>query len=352
MAPLHSASFRISVHYPDCNDSEFLTLQQLLRNQDAAADLIAKKAASLLWIGSPKGGFVINENGYFRPYVNATIFAQADAFGKATVAYEVHWDILKKYLAMGGDRSKLGCPATDELWTSDRSCRFNTFTSGAIYCNSKTGTCVVNGEIYKKRMTMDGAEGVMGFPVSDETLTTGGVTLFNMFSHGGAIYYTVTRGAFWIYGDIYKRWMACGGEMGELGYPTSDEEYAPDEVCHFNKFSDGGAIYSTPEYGAVKVGGNIYKRLMALGGDTSIATASAGVQSIAQALGEHPAGFVYPSLTLHNCPIGDEETVTLRYLIVHNHSNGRADVLKKLGIAIHILGTAAVEEDMIASRYR
>lgn len=421
MAPLHSASFRISVHYPDCNDSEFLTLQQLLRNQDAAADLIAKKAASLLWIGSPKGGFVINENGYFRPYVNATIFAQADAFGKATVAYEVHWDILKKYLAMGGDRSKLGCPATDELWTSDRSCRFNTFTSGAIYCNSKTGTCVVNGEIYKKRMTMDGAEGVMGFPVSDETLTTGGVTLFNMFSHGGAIYYTVTRGAFWIYGDIYKRWMACGGEMGELGYPTSDEEYAPDEVCHFNKFSDGGAIYSTPEYGAVKVGGNIYKRLMALGGDSgylgnpitdeipgkyntcyndfsggsiwwhtsigtrefsgretnyninitdilikelrsarvdtlyitaSIATASAGVQSIAQALGEHPAGFVYPSLTLHNCPIGDEETVTLRYLIVHNHSNGRADVLKKLGIAIHILGTAAVEEDMIASRYR
>lgn len=80
-----------------------------------------------------------------------------------------------------------------------------------------------------------------------ETLTPGGVTRFNMFSHGGAIYYTVTRGAFWIYGDIYKKWMATGGELGGLGYPVSDEELAPDGVCRFNRFSGGGAIFSTPE---------------------------------------------------------------------------------------------------------
>lgn len=80
-----------------------------------------------------------------------------------------------------------------------------------------------------------------------ETLTSGGVTRFNMFSHGGAIYYTVTRGAFWIYGDIYKKWMATGGELGGLGYPVCDEELAPDGVCRFNKFSGGGAIFSTPE---------------------------------------------------------------------------------------------------------
>lgn len=80
-----------------------------------------------------------------------------------------------------------------------------------------------------------------------ETLTPGGVTRFNLFSHGGAIYYTATRGAFWIFGDIYKKWMATGGELGELGYPTSDEEFASDEVCRCNRFSGGGAIYSTPE---------------------------------------------------------------------------------------------------------
>lgn len=141
-----------------------------MHNQDAAVDLIAKKAASLPWIGPPKGGFVINENGYSRPYTNATIFAQADTFGKATIAYEVHGDILRKYIALGGDRSKLGSPVTDELWTSDRGCRFNNFTSGAIHCNSKIGTCVVKDEIYKKWMTMDGAEGVMGYPVSDVSI--------------------------------------------------------------------------------------------------------------------------------------------------------------------------------------
>ncbi|KAI9648069.1 hypothetical protein NHQ30_002697 [Ciborinia camelliae] len=401
MSSHRSASFRISVHYPDSNDSEFLTFQQLLRNQDAAVDLIAKKAASLPWIGPPKGAFVINENGYSRPYVNATIFAKADAFGKATIAFEVHGDILKKYMAMGGDRSKLGCPVTDELWSPDHSCRFNTFTSGAIYCNSKTGTCVVNGEIYKKWMSMDGAEGVMGYPVSDETLTPGGVTRFNMFSHGGAIYYTVTRGAFWIYGDIYKKWMATGGELGELGYPTSDEEFAPDEYgavrvaghiykkwislgaergylgspitdetngnynTRYNDFS-GGSIWwhesiGTREFSGRETNYNIniteilIKEVRSARVDTlyitaSIATASGGVQSVALPLGEHSAGFAYPGLTLHDCPIGDEETVTLTYLVVHNHSNDRSDVLKKLEVAIHRLGTAAIDENAIASR--
>lgn len=65
-------------------------------------------------------------------------------------------------------------------------------------------------------------------------------------------------------------------------------------------------------------------------------------------LGEHSVGFVYPGLTLQNCPIGDEETVTLTYLVVHNHSNDRADVLKRLEVAIHKLGTAAIEENKIA----
>lgn len=99
--------------------------------------------------------------------MSATIFAKADPFGKATIAYEVHGDILKKYVAMGGDRSKLGCPVTDKLWTADRTCRFSTFTSGVIYCNSRTGACVLNGEIYKKWVAVGGADGVMGYPVSD-----------------------------------------------------------------------------------------------------------------------------------------------------------------------------------------
>ncbi|KAA8574811.1 hypothetical protein EYC84_004058 [Monilinia fructicola] len=87
--PSHrSSSSRISVHGPDYNSSEYPTFQQHLRNQDAAVDLIAERAASIPWIGPPKGGFVVNENGYSRPYVNATIFAKADTFGKATIAFE------------------------------------------------------------------------------------------------------------------------------------------------------------------------------------------------------------------------------------------------------------------------
>ncbi|PQE18757.1 hypothetical protein CJF32_00006486 [Rutstroemia sp. NJR-2017a WRK4] len=57
------------------------TLLQFLRNHDAASDLIADKAASLPWIGHPKGEVDLGETGYSQAFTNATIFAQADALG-------------------------------------------------------------------------------------------------------------------------------------------------------------------------------------------------------------------------------------------------------------------------------
>ncbi|KAA8574812.1 hypothetical protein EYC84_004059 [Monilinia fructicola] len=82
----------------------------------------------------------------------------------------------------------------------------------------------------------------------------------------------------------------------------------------------------------------------------SIATSSGGVRFVALPLGEHSVGFAYPNLTLHDCSIGDEETVTFTYLIVHNNSNGRSDILKKLEVAIQKLGEAAIDENAVALR--
>ncbi|PQE15910.1 hypothetical protein CJF31_00008486 [Rutstroemia sp. NJR-2017a BVV2] len=115
------------------------TLLQLLRNHNAASDLIAHKAASLPWIGHPEGEVNLGETGYSQPFTNTTRFAQADALGQATAAFEVHGKILEKYLANHGEHGKLGYPLTDEMWTPDHKCRYNTFSGGGLFWTVTTG---------------------------------------------------------------------------------------------------------------------------------------------------------------------------------------------------------------------
>ncbi|KAM3078235.1 hypothetical protein ACMFMG_002466 [Clarireedia jacksonii] len=270
-SPRHTFSKQLSptVSYSDESDIPCPTLLQLLRNQDTASDLIAHKAASLPWIGPPKGEVKIGETGYSQTFTDATIFAQADALGQATSAFEVHGEILERYIANHGEEGKLGYPLTDEMWTPDHKCRFNKFTRGALFWTATTGVSMICGEIYKKWMSVDGLQGIMGYPISDECWTPGGVTRFNKFSNGGAIYCTATRGAFLIYGDIYKKWYSEGGERGVLGYPISDEASTIDGLYRFNNFSNGGAIYWIQERGPVRISGDIYKKWMCLGGELS-----------------------------------------------------------------------------------
>jgi hypothetical protein len=245
------------------------TLLQFLRNHDAASDLIADKAASLPWIGHPNGEVNLGETGYSQAFTNATIFAQADALGQATAAFEVHGEILEKYIANHGEDGKLGYPLTDEIWTPDHKCRYNTFTGGGLFWTATTGVSMIYGVIHKKWMSVGGVQGILGYPISDESRTPGGVTRFSKFSEGGAIYYTATRGAFLIYGDIYKKWYSEGGECGVLGYPISDEASTTDALYRFNIFSNGGAIYWTQERGPVQISGDIYKEWISLGGELS-----------------------------------------------------------------------------------
>lgn len=158
--------------------------------------------------------------------------------------------------------------------------------------------------------------------------------------------------------------MTLGGERGNFGSPISDEMIGKYDT-RYNVFS-GGSIWwhastGTREFSGRETNYNInvteilIRELRSARVDTlyiaaSIATSSGGVRFVALPLGEHSVGFAYPNLTLHDCSIGDEETVTFTYLIVHNNSNGRSDILKKLEVAIQKLGEAAIDENAVALR--
>ena len=182
--------------------------------------------------------------GYHVDYRGGSIYWSQDSD-----AHAIYGDIRTKWLTAGGP-SRFGYPTTDETSTSDNVCRFNNFSNGgAIYWTAKTGSHLIYGAIYKKWIAQGGEGGVMGYPITDEASTPDNVCRFNNFSNGGAIYWTATNGAYLVYGAIYKKWMSLNGEQGYLGYPLTDESPAGSKGGRYNDFK-GGSIYWSPETGA------------------------------------------------------------------------------------------------------
>ena len=141
-------------------------------NKEIAKEIIAMRAIALSWPGKAVGDLVVNTLGYHWQYEQCIMFAPADDLGEVadpSQIHEVHGDILIKYKSMGAELSGLGYPTSDETSTADNQCRFNTF------------------------------------------------------QNGGAIYWTAAHGAFFVVGDIYRKWMAQGGQSSGWGYPITDE---------------------------------------------------------------------------------------------------------------------------------
>ncbi|MFP3887421.1 hypothetical protein U8V97_18460 [Priestia filamentosa] len=89
-----------------------------------------------------------------------------------------------------------------------------------------------------------------GIPISNlEKIGTG----YRIRYQNGTIYTKTTRGpAFWIYGEIEKRWGALQGVQSWLGFPTTDIlpiKYDNGYVMSFEK----GEIYFWPETGPIEI---------------------------------------------------------------------------------------------------
>jgi uncharacterized protein with LGFP repeats len=107
------------------------------------------------------------------------------------------------------------------------------------------------GPIDKKYAGLGGSSSLLGAPVEKEKPTTDGIGRLQYYENG-AIYWSPATGAHEVRGDILKKWQEYHFEQG-LGYPTTDEETAPDKIGRYNHFRKGQAessIYWTPETGA------------------------------------------------------------------------------------------------------
>jgi uncharacterized protein with LGFP repeats len=181
----------------------------------------------------------------------------------STGAHEVHGWVLDKWTAMGRESSVLGYPTSDEVSTSAGA--YNTFSGGAIYSTAATGAHEVHGWIGARWSALGGASAVVGYPVSDERPVGDGVGVFTEFSNG-VIYSSPSTNAHDVVGAVAEKWTALGGVSSFLGYPTADAKALAGGglVGVFR----GGSVYSSPATGAHEVHGWIRDLWTSVGAQT------------------------------------------------------------------------------------
>jgi len=168
--------------------------------------------------------------------------------GSSHCGVPVYGAIEDKYGELGAENGPLGCPTNEES-DAARGGRWQAFQSGFVFWHPALGAHAVYGSIATKWSELGRENGVLGYPVTDETGTPDGVGRYNHFEFNGSIYWTPSTGAHAVYGAIRDKWQALGWERGVLGYPLSDEATTIDGTARYNDFQ-GGAINWTSTAGA------------------------------------------------------------------------------------------------------
>jgi uncharacterized protein with LGFP repeats len=192
-----------------------------LRKTSAVA-LLATATATVIGVGAP---------------------AQATLYGN----HDVHGEIERTYLALGGPNGFLGLPTTNEKDAPDNVGKFNNFQNGGIFWSPASGAHEIDSQIRNRWGKLGTVLGPLGYPISNKSGTPDGKGSYNLFQRG-SIYYTPTTGAHEVYGLIRDAWASQGYETGALGYPVSGEYDVPGG--RRNNFQ-GGYIVWRPADGAI-----------------------------------------------------------------------------------------------------
>lgn len=166
--------------------------------------------------------------------------------------FKVCGEIRKKYDDMGGPTSYLTWPRSDELGVPDGVGRRNEFVNGFIYWHPEYGAHSVTTHFSFAWARSGWERGEIGYPTSEEHSLPDGLGRKQSFSKGHI--YGSFSGIVTIHGAIYDKWKSLGSELGELGYPITDETKTSDGKGRFNRFNNG-VIYWSPTTGAYEVAG-------------------------------------------------------------------------------------------------
>lgn len=174
--------------------------------------------------------------------------------------------ILARYSQLGGAGGLLGIPYSAERPLTGRHGAYNRFQRGLIYWSPGTGARFLLGEIGARYESLGGDRSGLGLPVTDELRLPGRLGAFNHFENG-SIYWSPATQAHPVLGAIRQRWAALGWEAGPLGLPRTGEFVGKFGRGRYSVF-EGGEIHWCQATGAHEVRGVILQQWKDLG-DTS-----------------------------------------------------------------------------------
>jgi len=209
------------------------------------------------WMGPATGPEVDVLNGRYRPYRVGAIYYSA-----VTGAHEVHGDVQARYLALGGSRSVVGLPITDEVPVAGGS--GSTFQRGRVLWSPTTGAHGLYGAVYGQYLALGGPDGLLRLPTAEEVSVNGGrlVTF-----QGGRVYWSAATGAHEVHGGILEAYLGLGAENSALRLPTANEANAgPGRGSEFQS----GGLYWSPSTGVHAVQGAIHDKWLAVGGPSAL----------------------------------------------------------------------------------
>lgn len=155
-----------------------------------------------------------------------------------------------RFVALGGATGLLGAPTT-EVYDAGPDGRARDYAGGRIFWSPGTDAWEVLGAVGDRYLAVGGPVGYLGFPTAAATApTTADGGLEQVFS-GGRILSSAATGPHAVSGAVLIEFLTIGATVSYLGYPTSDTTAAGDGfVTSFQR----GTITWSPGAGSVVTG--------------------------------------------------------------------------------------------------
>lgn len=135
----------------------------------------------------------------------------------------VEHSIRDRYQMMGGTKSKVGWPVTDEKAGPMSCTRMNGFTKGRIVWSCGYGAWPLSGGFNPLWDKLGSHRGDLGVPKSEQYKSTVRAGMVKQSFSNGRMYYLAAYGSNAVYGDIGVKYRAMGSEGSKLGAPISSE---------------------------------------------------------------------------------------------------------------------------------
>lgn len=170
-------------------------------------------------------------------------FAKGRIYSVDERVVEIHEPLFSAHEALRGVHGTYGYPTTDLLELGDGRGFSQWFEGGTAWYSSTTGPQFLSGAISDRYLAGGHAEGPLRYPTSSIAPVGDGRGTVATFE-GGNIYATATTGAHEVRGTVLAYYLANGGPIGSLGYPTGE----------LDPPGTGGGRYQSFEKGRLRYG--------------------------------------------------------------------------------------------------